>query len=56
MVRVHLFLVLSYDLMCRYVEVTKMRAITGACVLTSVKCFAIIKEQEEKKKEEEEKE
>ena len=35
-------------------EATKMRAITGARVLTSVECFAIIKEQEEKKKKQEE--
>lgn len=35
-------------------DATKMRAMTGARVLTSVECFAIIKEQEQKKKQQEE--
>ncbi len=38
----------------RMPETTKMRAMTGACVLTSTECFAIIKEQEQKKKQKEE--
>lgn len=35
-------------------EASKMRAMTGARVLTSAECFAIIKEQEQKKKQQEE--
>ncbi len=35
-------------------ETTKIRAMTGARVLTSTECFAIIKEQEQKKKQKEE--